>query len=442
MVDEKQKSADNIFILDSIFPDVEQVLNVDQLIPEQYKDDCVVVIDTNALLVPYTTSKESLTQIQAIYSKLATENRLIIPGRVIREFVKHRPEKLKELYQQLNSAISKSNQMQKQSYPLLEEFAEYQEIDGIIKSINDNLLLYKTKLTSLQKRVSGWHWDDPVSELYRRTFTGTVIFDYKIDREEMVKDLRWRNAYKIPPGYKDSGKDDEGIGDLIIWKTILEIGKTRNTNVLFVSGDEKSDWFSRSESRALFPRFELLEEFHRYTSGKQFGITRLSQLLALFGANPVVVQEIQLEEQVTAVEERPFGQLLRASVTEAFVNKAVLSWLGDKFSDMEVYETGEAPADLIVTANNEPVLAIDLKYYQAIPPKNVVTVFFTHPKYTKVDLAFVFVFTNQANAIKFLEYFQFYKQAGTIPADHKVAIGYYQEGVSYTTIYDTVVIQP
>ena len=73
--------------------------------------------------------------------------------------------------------------------------------------------------------------------------------------------------HHIPPGYKDAGKEDSGIGDLLIWHTILELGKVHKKSVIFVSGDEKPDWFKQSQNvalhlRALFIRIEpfLLEE--------------------------------------------------------------------------------------------------------------------------------------------------------------------------------------
>jgi hypothetical protein len=57
--------------------------------------------------------------------------------------------------------------------------------------------------------------------------------------DDLRKEHVFRFANQIPPGYKDAGKADEGIGDYLIWETILEIGRTRKASVIFVTGGEK-----------------------------------------------------------------------------------------------------------------------------------------------------------------------------------------------------------
>src|SRR5207247_10935182 len=61
---------------------------------------------------------------------------------------------------------------------------------------------------------------------------------------------------KVPPGYKDSAKELGAAGDLIIWRTILEIGRTRKAHLVFVSGDEKADWWYRASGSVLYPRLD------------------------------------------------------------------------------------------------------------------------------------------------------------------------------------------
>lgn len=63
---------------------------------EQVKNKCLFVLDTNALLLPYTTSSKSIDEIKKVYAKLIKEKRLFIPGQVAREFAKNRPEKIKD----------------------------------------------------------------------------------------------------------------------------------------------------------------------------------------------------------------------------------------------------------------------------------------------------------------------------------------------------------
>ena len=60
------------------------------------------MLDTNTLLVPYTTSKESLKQIEETYKTLIGQERLVIPAQVAREFAKNRASKIGEVFQQLS----------------------------------------------------------------------------------------------------------------------------------------------------------------------------------------------------------------------------------------------------------------------------------------------------------------------------------------------------
>ena len=68
---------------------------------EELKNECCVILDTNALLLPYTISQASLDEIIRVYSLLVKEERLIIPGQVVREFTENRPGKISDLHQKL-----------------------------------------------------------------------------------------------------------------------------------------------------------------------------------------------------------------------------------------------------------------------------------------------------------------------------------------------------
>src|SRR5688572_13049637 len=72
----------DVFVANRAFPDAPGVFFPGYLSLEQIKTSCIVVIDTNALLVPYGIGKQSLQQIAATYRLLANEKRLVIPGQV------------------------------------------------------------------------------------------------------------------------------------------------------------------------------------------------------------------------------------------------------------------------------------------------------------------------------------------------------------------------
>src|SRR5262249_54130348 len=138
--------------------------------------------------------------------------------------------------------------------------------------------------------------------------------------------------YKLPPGYKDAGKDDEGIGDLLIWQTILEVAKTHGKSVIFVSADQKPDWWSKSEGSALYPRYELIDEFRRISLGQSFHIIRFSGFLDLYGASKEVVKEVQREERQSIVDHtKPADRLIIRRAVDA--EGAIFKWLQQQHPD-------------------------------------------------------------------------------------------------------------
>lgn len=93
-------SSDN-WLMNEIYPDIANIFSAEIKPPSEIRDTCLVVLDTNVLLVPYTVTKENLDEIADTYQHLAGSKRLYIPGQVAREFVRQRPQKLTELYSQL-----------------------------------------------------------------------------------------------------------------------------------------------------------------------------------------------------------------------------------------------------------------------------------------------------------------------------------------------------
>ncbi|MDA9523878.1 hypothetical protein XI06_27270 [Bradyrhizobium sp. CCBAU 11434] len=101
---------------------------------------------------------------------------------------------------------------------------------------------------------------------------------------------------RIPPGYKDGKKLQGGPGDLLIWKTILAEGKSRNKDCVFVSAEEKPDWWVRN-SGAFQPRVELIEEYRSTTGGRTVHIVTLSKLLEIFGVPEDAVKNVRKAEE-------------------------------------------------------------------------------------------------------------------------------------------------
>ncbi|QGQ71873.1 PIN-like domain-containing protein [Halomonas sp. PA16-9] len=60
--------------------------------------DCIVVLDTNVLLIPYTLRSEDVVEIEKVYESLSKRDQLLLPEHVAREFAANKDKKLSELY--------------------------------------------------------------------------------------------------------------------------------------------------------------------------------------------------------------------------------------------------------------------------------------------------------------------------------------------------------
>jgi len=94
------------------------------------------------------------------------------------------------------------------------------------------------------------------------------------DMEELKEEARERYEEEKPPGYEDY---DDGNGlsrgeceDFLIWKQLMEYAEREGEDVVFITGEEKPDWWKMDRDYEIVrPRHELLREFRRET-GRAF----------------------------------------------------------------------------------------------------------------------------------------------------------------------------
>ena len=73
------------------------------------------------------------------------------------------------------------------------------------------------------------------------------------------KEAKRRVVARLPPGYGDSGKADP-TGDYLIFRQLMDEAKERKLPVVFITDDEKPDWYRREHGIPLGARHELREE--------------------------------------------------------------------------------------------------------------------------------------------------------------------------------------
>ncbi|HNR65102.1 MAG TPA: PIN domain-containing protein [Atribacterota bacterium] len=296
--DEDKKLINNMFIRNQKYPETDMLFTFQLKSLEDIKNDCYIVLDTNVLLAPYETSNKSLDVLKTIYKELIKNKKLIIPGQVVREFVDNRPKKISDLYKSLSNNKNKkpSSLPDIKTVPLFENINEYEELIKVRKKLNEELEKhwekYKNAINKVLELIESWSLNDPISLVYKELFDKDVILDITSDKVDK-NDLEWRKKNHLPPGYKDSDKEDGGVGDYLIWYTILKIAKEKKQSVIFVTDEQKNDWWHKADKETLYPRFELIDEFRRFSEGHSFHIINLSRLLELLKIDKEIIQEFR-----------------------------------------------------------------------------------------------------------------------------------------------------
>lgn len=345
------------FVLRRIYPDADQVFAFQPKSLDAVLEAGLVALDTNVLLLPYNTGTDSLEQIRSTYERLARASRLVIPGHVAREFAKNRSEKLKDLYQQI--ALKRNVNLKVDFYPLLESSEPYRHLRDLESEIVIKIREYQKAVGVLLDQIRHWNWNDPVSSLYRELFTAEVLVDPTFDDAEILSDLAERQRYRIAPGYKDAGKDDRGIGDVLVWQTLLDLGRRKKQDMIFVTNDRKSDWWHQSNNEALYPRFELVDEYRRCSDGKTLHLVNFSQFLELFGAPERVVDEVRTSEVSAAIDAKEQDQVANWWLLFS-AEDSVLHWLAQVYPDARVERSEYRFPDILVIHPDDRVQGFEV----------------------------------------------------------------------------------
>lgn len=251
---------------------------------EKIWQDSIIVLDTNVLLNLYRFTKETSDQILDLLQKYSEQ--LWIPHQVALEYHYNRksviieqsgsyeqvcsafntvPNKVKDmLYKSLNSYKKRHKEDVEEFIGVIQKVSEEQ-----VKKLNENIVEYdlneydsiKTKITELYSNKVGEPYDEK-------------------QMDNLEKEAEKRFKMKIPPGYKDLNKKNghkfynrtiiqDKYGDFILWKQLLDFADKNKTNIIFITDEQKEDWWYDLKSKVIGPKVELLNEFTSLTN-KEF----------------------------------------------------------------------------------------------------------------------------------------------------------------------------
>ncbi len=278
------------FWLNAVFPDAVKALEFESPTIDELLDSCVFAFDTNALLAPLDLSGKSIDSIEKIYRALAESKRLFAPAHAVREFTANRSKKIVKAFEEIELRITGFPSFSEVESPMLNGIPLLAEVNACFSKMKEIKKEAVKKLLAMKELLSDWGWKDRVSVLYREVFTAANILECQVAAEELRKLHQDRFSKSLPPGYKDGSKQDGGVGDLIIWLTLIDLSKTEKKPLIFVTNESKPDWYYNFNKHPVLPREELRHEFFD-KSGFHIGLINWVSFLEKMQAGKEVVTE-------------------------------------------------------------------------------------------------------------------------------------------------------
>lgn len=267
----------------------------------------LVVVDANVLLNLYRYNGSTRDDLLGILSRLA--ERLWVPHQVMREFWRNRLSVLASRDTAAYQVLEALTKQHRATEAAVRQWAKATAIDAAtqdallakVDQLHDDLESEIQDHTPSSSSTSAGARTEPVLVALEQLLRSKV--GASLDAAEWQKAVDEGNrrvANKVPPGYLDAEKTnselaEKAAGDYLVWhQTVLEATR-RNMDVVFVTGDEKEDWWWRYRSEFLGPRNELTAELQT-CCGRRLYMMRPIDLLKRAAALEVNVLDQSVED--------------------------------------------------------------------------------------------------------------------------------------------------
>jgi hypothetical protein len=292
----------------------------------------LIFLDTNILTYLYKLHAAARQEFFQWSDAVAAENRLVIPAWAASEYLSRVTSKTLDSYTPKSKEASQATKL---LGGLLETASLF--VDGAsltrIGFPGDRAAFiagFRTTIDALAPytRVFSQDFDSGVVHQQIEAHLSSVILgsDLAALCTRATQEANGRFEHRLPPGYRDDGKPENRLGDLIIWYEILEksaVSAADFPKALFISRDEKSDWVyapakrielargvrkpvtnTNPEIKLADPR--LVAEFERRTGHTNFAIANLPALVeGMSRRNPAEFSHLAAAIQITIQESTP-----------------------------------------------------------------------------------------------------------------------------------------
>jgi hypothetical protein len=287
------------------------------------------IFDTNVLLDLYRLSREGREDWLKALSKISKR---FMPYQIGFEFHKNRLKVIKEEKINNENLITTINKEFSDLENSLKNFSRIKNQVSKIEEIKE--IFFK----NIQEEISGYpdfFNDDQVLNVLHAVFKDSVGPEFNQDELRILyKEADERFKENIPPGFKDQKKiDNSKYGDYIIWKQVLNFSKKNTSDVIFITRDEKEDWWDILKGQKIGPNFYLSYEFFK-NSGRYYYQCTPESFLKFFK------QYIDV-----TIKENSITETARVSELSNFYEKAKRDWdqYLKEFNDLENFSNNSWP---------------------------------------------------------------------------------------------------
>lgn len=293
-------------------------------------ENAYIVIDTNVIMNFYRYSDTSREELWKVLEIL--KDRLWMPYQISFEYLKNREniiDNVEKSFTKIKEEFRKNAETLKNKLQTVDK-KDMKCKDNIINVINESNEKIRKIIEKEQDEQHDFKNEDIVLKKMLQLFNGKCSEN---ETEEKIKEIKAeanrRCENKIPPGYLDF-KKQENHGDYYIFYSLKQKSKKEKRDIIFVTDDDKEDWYLKKDGMIKSGRLELLQEF--YVETKQLLLICTTDLFLksynkyCSGRTPDnVIEEIQdiREKEKSEVANEKFERIkkIRRNIETEFLYK-------------------------------------------------------------------------------------------------------------------------
>jgi hypothetical protein len=268
----------------------------------------VLTVDANVLLDLYRYHKATCDSILAAIGTFG--DRVWISHQAANEFFANRKRVIassEKTFTELRTTVDELGKSVDVGLAKLRGFRlmPRQILDELSSSLSGAIDGTRSQIAEVTSKYPNYLDNDAILQHLLSIFDGRIGDAYDAERRgKLTQEADQRIKLKQPPGYMDEGKDgDRKYGDFLLWSQIKDYAKSESAPLIFVTSEQKEDWWERVSGRTLGPRMELIQEFVQET-GQQIFIYQTGRFIELYAKRAGKSLQDEVVEEIREVTAR------------------------------------------------------------------------------------------------------------------------------------------